>query len=393
MTDVVMRVVAVRPTDENDPRAALTPDAVKRLIDLGFAVTVEAGIGVAFGAPDQHYQNAGAAVAGDRKAALHAADLLAAVAPLPEKERGLLKAGSLYVGFVEPLLDPAIKQSFADQKVDVVAMEMVPRTSYAQKMDALSSQASLAGYQATIEAAHKLGKALPMMTTAAGTIRPARVFVLGAGVAGLQAIATARRLGAQVSGFDTRAAAMEQIASLGAKPVVLDLGPAEETKHGYAKGLTDDQIAEQRRQIAKIAAESDIVITAAQVFGRKAPILLTKEMVAGMEPGSVVVDLAAATGGNVDGVVPDAEIFTDNGVLILGHRQFSGRVAGDASRMYASNLTHLLDHMWDKEAKRLQLDPNEDEIVDNVLVAKDGVVRESGSAAKAKAAEAEKGAA
>jgi NAD(P) transhydrogenase subunit alpha len=251
-------------------------------------------------------------------------------------------------------------------------MEMIPRTTLAQKMDALSSQASLAGYVAVIKAADRLDQIIPMMMTPAGTLSPARIFVIGAGVAGLQAIATARRLGARVEAFDTRPVVEEQVQSLGAKFIKVDLGETGQTKDGYAKALTEEQLAKQREAMAQHCALSDIVITTAKLFGRKAPIIITADMVKGMKPGSVIVDLAAGSGGNVEGTVADQEVVVD-GVRIIGIDNLPGEVAAHASQMYASNQANLLSHFWDAEKKAPDLD-SEDEILAGCLIVKDGEI-------------------
>ena len=251
-------------------------------------------------------------------------------------------------------------------------MEMIPRTTIAQKMDALSSQANLAGYVTVILAAERINKILPMMMTPAGTITPARVFVIGAGVAGLQAIATAKRLGARVEAFDTRPVVEEQVQSLGAKFVKIDLGETGQTKDGYAKALTPEQIQKQREGMAKVCANADIVITTAQLFGRKAPIILTKDMLNQMKPGSIVVDMAVESGGNVEGSKVNEEIDI-NGVTIIGLGNLPGRVAVHASQMYSSNLTNLLESYWDQEQKIFNL-KLEDEIIKGCLITHDGKI-------------------
>ena len=256
-------------------------------------------------------------------------------------------------------------------------MELIPRTSYAQKMDALSSQASLAGYSAVIAAAERIKKALPMMTTPAGTIPPARVFIIGVGVAGLQAIATAKRLGARVEAYDTRPVVEEQVLSLGARFVKIDVGETGQTEQGYAKALTAEQIESQRQQMARHCANADIVITTAQVFGRPAPRIVTGEMLDGMRPGSVVVDLAASTGGNVEGSAADQEVVRPNGVTILGFSNLAGQVAGDASQMYANNVYNLIEHAWDQERSSLRLDL-EDTIIGGCLLTHEGQVLHQG---------------
>jgi len=253
-----------------------------------------------------------------------------------------------------------------------LSVELIPRSTIAQKMDALSSQANLAGYVAVILAAERLPKILPMMMTPAGTIAPARVLVIGAGVAGLQAIATARRLGARVEAYDTRPVVKEQVQSLGAKFVEIDVGETGQTKDGYAKQLTEEQLARQRAALARHCAEADVVITTAQVFGRRAPQIITAEMLDGMRPGSVVVDLAVETGGNVEGVELDREI-ERKGVRILGLANLPGRVPVAASQMYAANLANFIEHFWDRKAKMFQW-VEEDDILRAMTVTRDGRV-------------------
>ena len=256
--------------------------------------------------------------------------------------------------------------------INAISMEMIPRTTLAQKMDALSSQASLAGYVAVILGANKLDRIFPMMMTPAGTIPPARVFVIGAGVAGLQAIATAKRLGARVEAFDTRAVVEEQVASLGAKFVKVDLGETGQTKDGYAQALTEEQLKIQQQAMAKSCANADLVITTAKLFARKAPVIVTKEILKQMRDGAVVVDLAAGSGGNVEGTLVD-KVTTIEGVHVIGIDNLPGQVAYDASSMYSSNLTNLITHFYDKETKQLSLDQS-DEIMNGCLIVKDGQV-------------------
>jgi NAD(P) transhydrogenase subunit alpha len=251
-------------------------------------------------------------------------------------------------------------------------MEMIPRITRAQKMDVLSSQANLAGYVAVIIAAERIAKIFPMMMTPAGTISPARVFVVGVGVAGLQAIATAKRLGARVEAFDTRPVVEEQVKSLGARFVKIDLGETGQTKDGYAKVLTEEQLQKQREGMAKVCAASDVVITTAQLFGRKAPLIITDEMVAGMARGSVLVDLAVESGGNIAGSQPDEEVDV-NGVRIIGLANLPGKVAVNASQMFSSNMHALVDEFWDAEQKRFVLDV-EDEIIQGCVITHKGEV-------------------
>ncbi len=285
----------------------------------------------------------------------------------------LLKKGSMHVSFLDPFNRGDLMAAFAAQGVTAVSLEMMPRTTLAQKMDALSSQANLAGYFAVIAAAERLSKILPMMMTPAGTISPARVFVIGVGVSGLQAIATAKRLGARVEAFDTRPVVEEQVKSLGAKFVKIDLGETGQTDQGYAKELTPEQLELQREGMAKVCAYSDIVITTAKLFGRKAPVIVTADMVAGMQRGSVIVDLAAEGGGNVEGTMLDEVVTTDNGVHIIGRRALEGCVPRDASLMYSSNLYSFVEHFWDEEGKEFKLDL-EDELLKGCVMTHGGEI-------------------
>ncbi len=370
-----MNIVAIRESVRGERRVPLTPQAVEKLVRLGATVTLEQGFGAQLHLADEVYAKAGASFEADRKALLGAADLLLTVQP-PDADVVLaLRKGAATAGFVDPFRNLELVRTMAQHGVDGLCMELIPRTTYAQKMDALSSQASLAGYAAVIVAAERIDKAFPMMSTPAGTIPPARVFVVGAGVAGLQAIATAKRLGARVEAYDTRPVVKEQVQSLGARFVEIDVGETGQTAQGYAKELTSEQLEMQRKQMAKVCAGADVIITTAQVFGRGAPRIVSAEMVAGMRPGSVIVDLAASTGGNVEGTVADQEILTDNGVLIVGLANMPAEVARDASQVYANNLYLLIEHAWDKEAKQIKLDPADD-VVGACLLTSQGVVRD-----------------
>lgn len=362
---------------EPESRVVLTPAATQKLVKLGFRVQVEPGLGDSLFIPDEAYREAGAQLAVDPKSGLQEADIVLRLNPPPVEFADYLRPGSILVSFLDPFLKPQLVRALADRGVDALCMELIPRTTYAQKMDALSSQASLAGYAAIVLAADRIDKALPMMSTPAGTIVPARVFVVGVGVAGLQAIATARRLGARVSAFDTRPVVEEQVHSLGARFVKMNVGAGGQTEQGYAKELTEEQLAMQRQQMLQVCAESDIVITTAQVFGRPAPVIITSDMVAAMRPGSVIVDLAASSGGNVEGTVPDQETLV-GGVRIVGLSSFPSLVARDASQMYANNVYNLLEHGFDKETGRLDLDDPADEVVQAALLTRNGAVRHEG---------------
>ena len=369
-----MKIVALKETASGEKRLALTPQSAARLVRLGAAVAVERGYGASLRLDDAEFESAGAAI-GERAALLRDADLLLWVQPPGAAELAAIKRGAVVAGFLDPFFNPHLIKLLAQGGVEALCMELIPRTTYAQKMDALSSQASLAGYAAVISAAQRIDKAFPMMSTPAGTIAPARVFVVGAGVAGLQAIATARRLGARVEAYDTRPVVKEQVMSLGARFVEIDVGETGQTAQGYAKALTEEQLALQRQQMAKVCATADIVVTTAQVFGRRAPLIISADMVAGMRPGSVIVDLAAATGGNVEGTVADQVVETANGVTIIGLGNAPAAVARDASQVYSNNLYLLIEHAWDSEAKTIKLD-TADDVVTATLLTSGGVIRD-----------------
>jgi NAD(P) transhydrogenase subunit alpha len=350
---------------------------VARLVKLGASVSVEAGLGEKAALSDATYQEAGASVVSERASGLKAADVVFRVGKPPAAEIAQQKAGAVHLSFLDPFNESGLIGDFAKARVTAVSLEMMPRSTLAQKMDALSSQASLAGYQAVILAADRLPKIFPMMMTPAGTLSPSRVFIVGVGVAGLQAIATAgKRLGARVEAFDTRPVVETEVKSLGAKFVKIDIGETGQTAQGYAKELTPEQIEKQRQGMAKICSRSDIVITTAKLFGRKAPLIITEEMVAGMSRGSVIVDLAAEGGGNVAGTVLDEEIVTPNGVRIIGHGRLECRVPQHASQMYSSNLTNFVEHFWDEEAKSMKLDLADDILKGCVITHGGAVVHE-----------------
>ncbi|MCC5845147.1 MAG: NAD(P) transhydrogenase subunit alpha [Verrucomicrobia bacterium] len=357
-------------TKPGETRIPVLPEAVKKIIGLGATVQVEAGLGSTLHIEDKTYEEAGATVAADLKAALAEADVVLRLNK-PSGPEGL-KEGAIHVSYLDPFFDLDNVKAFAAAKVSAVCMEMIPRTTIAQKMDALSSQASLAGYAAVIQAAAKLQRSLPMMMTPAGTLSPCKVFVIGAGVAGLQAIATAKRLGARVEAFDTRPVVEEQVASLGAKFLKIDLGETGQTAGGYAKELTPEQLAKQQEAMGKAIAKSDIVITTAKLFGRPAPKLITDAQIAGMTPGSVIVDMAAGSGGNVEGSKPDEDVVL-HGVTVVGDTNLEGRVPYDASQMYGSNLFNFVQHFWNKETSVLEL-RRDDEIIEGSLLTHAGEV-------------------
>ncbi|MCS6929990.1 MAG: Re/Si-specific NAD(P)(+) transhydrogenase subunit alpha [Saprospiraceae bacterium] len=368
-----MQIGVPRETHFCETRAPIIPSDVGRLVKLGATVVVESGIGARLHLSDTDYEKAGAVVTSNRRELLSSSDIILRLRKPDLSEVTLLKPGCLHVSYLDPFHERALITALAEQGVSAVAMEFIPRTTRAQKMDALSSQASLAGYAAVILAAERTNRVFPMMTTPAGTINPARVFVIGAGVAGLQAIATAKRLGARVDAFDTRPVVAEQVRSLGARFVEVDLGETGQTKEGYAQALTEEQLRIQREAMARQCAISDIVITTAQVFGKKAPIIITREMIAGMRPGSIIVDLAIETGGNTEGAQLGQEVEI-NGVRIIALENMPGRVAAAASQMYSANLYNFVDEFWDRENKRIALNL-EDDILQACLVTHDGKVR------------------
>lgn len=357
-------------THAGETRAAFIPEHAGKLIALGAKIEVEAGLGFSGGHTDADYEKAGAVVRTDRAAMIQGADVIVQVRKPSLNDVQLMREGAVCIALLDPFNSRDLIQALAQRGITAVSLELVPRSTRAQKMDVLSSQASLAGYAAVIAAARESGKIFPMMMTPAGTIKPVKVFIIGAGVAGLQAIATAKRLGAKVEAFDTRPVVEEQVKSLGAKFVRIDVGETGQTEGGYAKPLTDEQLKLQRDGMARVCAESDIVITAAQVFGRRAPVLLTCEMLDVMKPGSVVVDLAVETGGNVEGVVAD-QITDRKGVKIVGIANLPGTVPTHASQMFSSNVTALLAEFWDKDAKVLKLNL-EDDILQSCVVTHGG---------------------
>ena len=367
-----MQIGVLKETHPGENRVALIPDTVKKLVKLGADITVESALGQGSGFADDEYAEAGAAVSSDRNGMLGQSDIILRIRKPESGEVGRIKQGCIHISYLDPFNEGELVDALAQQGISAISMEMIPRTTLSQKMDALSSQANLAGYVAVMLAANSLDRLLPMMMTPAGTIKPAKVFVIGAGVAGLQAIATAKRLGAKVTAFDTRPVVAEQVRSVGAKFLEIDLGETGETKDGYARELTPEQIEKQRLGQKAAIAESDIVITTAQVFGRKAPVLVTTDMVEAMQPGSVIVDMAAETGGNVEGSVAGQEVVV-NGVTIIGRGNWPNFVSRDASQMYSSNLLNMVSEYWDEENKSLVLD-RENEIIQGCLITHGGAI-------------------
>jgi NAD(P) transhydrogenase subunit alpha len=369
----VIRLAVTRERRADETRVALTPDTVKKLVGQGLAVTVETGAGQAAAFPDADYAAAGGEIAADLTAALSGADILLKVRAPVAEEIAAVKRGAIVVGLLDPFRETEAVAALAAAGANAFAMELVPRITRAQAMDALSSQANLAGYRAVIEAAAAYGRAMPMMMTAAGTVAPAKVFVMGVGVAGLQAIATARRLGAVVTATDVRPATKEQVESLGAKFVAVEDEEfkAAETAAGYAKEMSAEYRAKQAALVADHIRKQDIVITTALIPGRPAPRLVTADQVASMRPGSVLVDLAVEQGGNVEGAKA-GETVEAGGVRILGIANLAGRIAADASSLYARNLAAFLGLLVDKEGALVA--GGDDEILRASLVTGGGAI-------------------
>jgi H+-translocating NAD(P) transhydrogenase subunit alpha len=374
---LAVAIAVTRERRDGETRCAATPETVKKLIALGATVTVEAGTGLGSSIPDADYAAAGATVARDLKAVLAGADVLLKVRGPTAQETSALKPGAVVVALLDAYRDRETVTALAGQGVTAFAMEFVPRITRAQVMDALSSQANLAGYRAVIEAAYAFGKGFPMMMTAAGTVAPAKVFVMGAGVAGLQAVATARRLGAVVTATDVRPASKEQVESLGAKFVAVEDEEfkAAETAAGYAKPMSAEYQAKQAELTASHIVKQDIVITTALIPGRPAPRLVTAAHVASMKPGSVLVDLAIDNGGNVEGAKAGEVLTTANGVQIVGWTNMAGRIAADASALYARNLSAFVGLMVKDGALTVDL---EDEILKASAVTHGGAVVHEG---------------
>ncbi|MEP9367509.1 Re/Si-specific NAD(P)(+) transhydrogenase subunit alpha [Xanthobacter sp. VNH20] len=369
-----MKIAVPVEIDLGEPRVAASPDTVKRLTALGANVVVESGAGLKSGILDADYESAGATIAQTAFDAVSGADVVLKVRRPTEAELSSYKRGALVFAIMDPYGNEAALKAMADAGVAAFAMELMPRITRAQVMDVLSSQANLAGYRAVIDAAEQFGRALPMMMTAAGTVPAARVFVMGAGVAGLQAIATARRLGAVVTATDVRPASKEQVESLGAKFVAVedDEFKQAETAAGYAKPMSAEYQAKQAALVAEHIKKQDIVITTALIPGRAAPRLVTAAMVASMKPGSVLIDLAVERGGNVEGAEP-GQVVDVNGVKIVGYLNVAGRIAASASLLYAKNLYAFVETLVDKSAKALAV-KWDDELVKATLLTRDGAV-------------------
>jgi NAD(P) transhydrogenase subunit alpha len=361
-----MKLFVPREKDPLETRVALIPVEVGKLIKLGAELEVEAGTGACINVSDEDYEKVGAKISGDRVASLLKTDIVLRVSIPDSEDIKHFGEGSIHISCLDPFNNAGLIKEIALKNVSAISLEMIPRTTIAQKMDVLSSQANLAGYFSVILAAERLQKIFPMMITAAGTIAPVRVFVIGAGVAGLQAIATSKRLGARVDAFDVRPEAQEQIKSLGAKPLQVDIGETGRTKDGYAKQLTDEQLQKQREAMAKQCAQSDVVIATARVFGKKAPVIITDEMLDGMKPGSLVIDLAVETGGNVESSELGKEL-DRKGVKIIGLPELQRQVPVAASQMFSSNIYNFIEHFWDRDAKKFILN-RDDEIIRGCLI-------------------------
>ncbi len=365
-----MKIAVPAEVHPGETRVAMTPESAAKLVKMGAEVAVERGLGRYMHVTDAEYEKSGARVASGREEMLREADLVLRVRQPPEVEAAWLKSGCIHISYLDPFSQSALTVKLAAAGVSAVSIEMIPRSTLAQKMDALSSQASLAGYVAVIVAAQRLPRVFPMMMTPAGTITPANVFVIGAGVAGLQAIATAKRLGARVTAFDVRPSSSTEVESLGARFLKIDIGDVGQTLDGYAKELSAEQLSKQKEGQAKACAASDVVITTAQIFGYRAPRLIDRSTIERMKPGSVIVDMAVETGGNVEGSVPD-EAVEIGGVSVLGYTNLAGRVPDHASQMYANNLANLVEHFWNtgKGAMELKID---DAILKGCLVTHGG---------------------
>ncbi len=373
-----MKLAIPKERRPHERRVAATPDTVKKLISLGLDVIVEKDAGLLSSIPDSEYVSAGAKIAADAEKLYDSADIIFKVQrPLHAAEgdideMALIKPGAILIAILSPLSDGGAVDAYAKGNITSFAMEFMPRITRAQSMDVLSSQSNLAGYRAVIDAAYEFSRAYPMMMTAAGTVAPAKILVMGCGVAGLQAIATAKRMGAVVSATDVRAAAKEQVESLGGNFVMVESSETGETEGGYAREMSDDYKEKQAALIAATLAKQDIAITTALIPGRPAPTLITKEMVQSMKPGSVIIDLAVESGGNCE-LSQVGKIVLESGVKIIGHHNVPSRVATDASALYAKNLLNFITPLMDSENKTLNIDW-EDEIIVGTLLTKDGAI-------------------
>lgn len=367
-----MKIAVFKETQPGETRVPLVPATAEKLVQLGADLVVESGTGVSCRFSDEQYQAVGARVEASRETLLAEADIILRLRKPPLEEVAKMRSGAIHISYLDPFNEVELVEALQDAGISAVSLEMIPRSTIAQKMDVLSSQANLAGYVSVLLGIAEMQKILPMMTTPAGTIKPAKVFIIGVGVAGLQAIATAKRLGARVEAFDTRPVVEEQVKSLGAKFVKIDLGETGQTKDGYATQLTAEQVQLQKEGMAKACAQADLVITTAQLFGRKAPLLIDQAMIERMQPGSVIVDMAVETGGNVKGSKLD-EVVDKGGVKIIGLGNLPGKVALTASEMYSANLGNFITHFWDKDAKEFKLNLDDD-IIKGALITHQGAL-------------------
>ena len=354
---------------DNETRFSLTGETAQKFLKKNINLSIQENINLQDALLEKLIEENSINIV-SREEGLKSANIICNLNKLSFDDIAKINPDTLAISFLDPFNEKQLIEEFRKKSISSISMELIPRTTRAQKMDALSSQANLAGYSAVIIASNLLEKALPMMMTAAGTISPSKVFVVGVGVAGLQAIATAKRLGARVEAFDTRPVVEDQVKSLGARFIKIDLGETEETNQGYAKALTEEQIKKQQEGMKKVCANSDIVITTAQVFGRPAPKIITSEMVQAMQPGSVIVDMAVSSGGNVEGSQM-GEIIDIKGVKIIGNSNLPGEVPTHSSQVYANNIYNLIDEFWDEETSSFKYDLN-DEILANCLVTHKG---------------------
>ena len=367
-----MHIVALKSPDSRDLRSVIHPDTIEKIVSLkGVSVSFETGIGDGINVSDQTFVDLGLKVL-SRDECLSVGNLIITPSSLSHDEVAKVQQGSTVLGMVNPFYAIEEMKALNNSKINVVSMEFIPRITRAQKMDVLSSQANLAGYAAVLEAAQHLSSALPMMMTAAGTLKPARVFVIGVGVAGLQAIATAKRLGARVEAFDTRDVVEEQVKSLGAKFVKIDLGDTGQTDQGYAKELTPEQIAKQKELQSLVCERSDIVITTAQIFGRPAPKIIDDKTIKKMKPGSVIFDMAVETGGNVEGSIVD-EVVDVNGVKLVGVSYLASKVSSHASFALSNNIINWIADFYDEESTKINFD-FEDEVIQSSVLAFEGKI-------------------
>lgn len=365
-----MRIAVMKETFPGENRVPIVPADIGKLVRLGAEVLVETGLGLTCRFADQDYVDNGAQVLLSKEELLQQADIVLRLRKPPLDETAMMRPGTVHISYLDPFNEADLVEAMLRCGISAVSLEMIPRTTLAQKMDVLSSQSNLAGYVSVLIGASHLDRILPMMTTPAGTIKPARVFVIGVGVAGLQAIATARRLGARVEAFDTRPVVEEQVKSLGAKFVRVDLGETGQTKDGYATQLSPQQLELQKQGMITACNQADIVITTAQLFGRPAPRIIDRDIIAQMRPGSVIVDMAVESGGNVEGSELDKTVEME-GVTIVGFGNLPGKVALTASQMYSANLSSFVTHFWHKDQKIFSIDL-EDDILKSALVTHNG---------------------